>query len=495
MSAQRCLTAWKPPMGRPNWTPALGVLRRPGRRPTGPCPTCRAAVSTAPSRRHQAATSGPATGSPGGQRGDRPHRGERVHRPGERRGLAARAGSRRSTPSSDSDQQDVEVGEVLDDHRQRAGARGPGRRALDQADHHRAVVGPVDQPGGQVGGDQGPGHQRPAELLEDQGRLGQAEAHAAGLLGQAEVEHPGLAQLAATRRGRRPARSTRGRGSTRGGKRPSHSRRMPSASSVWNSVTSKSIGSAPRRRRSAWGSLGSPRMRSPTMLRWICEVPAAMVREIPRSQSSTMVAGREHARARRCPRGRGRPGRPGPSRRERELAELVAGLGVGQLEVACRRPRGSRCGPPGTRCAWSAPTGRRARPAGGRPGGGRRGRPRPRCAGPAPRWSTSSSTASSRSPTKAVPRSKLRVTMVTRQPSFSSPTRLATGTRTSSRNSSANSVEPAMVCEGPDVDPGRVHGQDQPRDAPVAAVLGARCGPAARSSRPPRRARSRSSAR
>ncbi len=60
----------------------------------------------------------------------------------------------------------------------------------------------------------------------------------------------------------------------------------------------------------------------------------------------------------------------------------------------------------------------------------------------------SSSKASSRSPTKAVPRSKLSVTMVTRQPSFSSPTRLSTGTRTSSRNNWANSVEPAMVASG-----------------------------------------------
>ena len=38
--------------------------------------------------------------------------------------------------------------------------------------------------------------------------------------------------------------------------------------------------------------------------------------------------------------------------------------------------------------------------------------------------------------------------MVTRQPSFSSPTRLATGTRTSLRNSSANSSVPAMVRSG-----------------------------------------------
>ncbi len=56
--------------------------------------------------------------------------------------------------------------------------------------------------------------------------------------------------------------------------------------------------------------------------------------------------------------------------------------------------------------------------------------------------------------------------MVTRQPSFSSPTRLATGTRTSSRNSSANSVEPAMVWRGRMSTPGESMGrisQEMPR--------------------------------
>ena len=38
--------------------------------------------------------------------------------------------------------------------------------------------------------------------------------------------------------------------------------------------------------------------------------------------------------------------------------------------------------------------------------------------------------------------------MVTRHPSFSSPTRLATGMRTSLRKSSANSVVPSMVRSG-----------------------------------------------
>ena len=52
------------------------------------------------------------------------------------------------------------------------------------------------------------------------------------------------------------------------------------------------------------------------------------------------------------------------------------------------------------------------------------------------------------SPTKAVPRSKDSVTIVTRQPSFSSPTRFVTGMRTSFRKSWANSVVPSMVRSG-----------------------------------------------
>jgi hypothetical protein len=44
-----------------------------------------------------------------------------------------------------------------------------------------------------------------------------------------------------------------------------------------------------------------------------------------------------------------------------------------------------------------------------------------------------------------VPRSNENVTIATRQPSFSSPTRLETGTRTPSRKTSLNSVEPVIV--------------------------------------------------
>ena len=71
------------------------------------------------------------------------------------------------------------------------------------------------------------------------------------------------------------------------------------------------------------------------------------------------------------------------------------------------------------------------------------------------------------SETNAVPRSNDNVTIVTRQPSFSSPTRLATGTRTSSKNTSLNSVDPTSVRSGRISTPGRVHRQDQPADALV----------------------------
>ena len=47
-----------------------------------------------------------------------------------------------------------------------------------------------------------------------------------------------------------------------------------------------------------------------------------------------------------------------------------------------------------------------------------------------------------------MPRSKLSVTIATRQPSFSSPTRLATGTRTSSKKTSQNSAVPSIVRSG-----------------------------------------------
>ena len=142
-----------------------------------------------------------------------------------------------------------------------------------------------------------------------------------------------------------------------------------------------------------------------------------------------------------------------------------------QLEDGAADAGHARSAPPPRRCAWSVPTGRRSAAARwpnaapelrGRRGTDRAGVPSP-CSSPSSRIDSSSS------PTKAVPRSKDSVTMVTRQPSFSSPTRLATGMRTSSRKSSANSVGPGDGAQRPDLDARRVHGHDQPGDPPVAA--------------------------
>ena len=54
----------------------------------------------------------------------------------------------------------------------------------------------------------------------------------------------------------------------------------------------------------------------------------------------------------------------------------------------------------------------------------------------------------------AVPRSKRSVTFVTRQPSFSAPTRFATGTRASSRNTSQKWLSPSSVRIGRTSTPG-----------------------------------------
>ena len=56
---------------------------------------------------------------------------------------------------------------------------------------------------------------------------------------------------------------------------------------------------------------------------------------------------------------------------------------------------------------------------------------------------------------------------VMRHPSFSSPTRFSAGTSTSVKNTSAKSALPVMWVQRPDLDAGRVHVDDQHRDALV----------------------------
>ena len=72
----------------------------------------------------------------------------------------------------------------------------------------------------------------------------------------------------------------------------------------------------------------------------------------------------------------------------------------------------------------------------------------------------------------AVPRSKRSVTLATRQPSCSSPTRFATGTRTSSRNSSQKWSSPSMVRIGRTVMPSLCIGRISQRDPLVLGGVG-----------------------
>ena len=93
--------------------------------------------------------------------------------------------------------------------------------------------------------------------------------------------------------------------------------------------------------------LGQAEHRSPMMLRWICDVPAAIVSASVRSRSSTSSlpstckrVAVEHAQA--------------------QLAEPLPRLGVRELDHHRARARRARA-PPARRCASSAPTARRAR--------------------------------------------------------------------------------------------------------------------------------------
>src|SRR4029077_4428648 len=121
--------------------------------------------------------------------------------------------------------------------------------------------------GRQVGPHQRPRHQGPAQLLEDEHGLGVPEPDAALPLGQAEGEDAGVGQLlpeAAVDAGRVGQLTN-----------PLH----------WEAALAQLAHALlpgelvlGRQEVHLAGSLGSPRMRSPMMLRWIWELPAAMVK-------------------------------------------------------------------------------------------------------------------------------------------------------------------------------------------------------------------------
>jgi hypothetical protein len=63
---------------------------------------------------------------------------------------------------------------------------------VEHGDHCVAVYRPLDQASGQEGGRQRARHEGPAQFLEDDDGVCQAQAHAAVLLGERQAEDPHL---------------------------------------------------------------------------------------------------------------------------------------------------------------------------------------------------------------------------------------------------------------------------------------------------------------
>ena len=154
-------------------------------------------------------------------------------------------------------EQRVEIGLVLDDaHRFARLQNADDRLARRRAGHPRR---------GQQRGDQRAGHQRPPKLLEHEGRLGDPELEATVGLGQGQREHAGVAELA-------PSLAVE----VTGGFDPAYrvEGEPPVEEAAHPLLERLLIG---RELEVHQRSFGSPRTRSPTMLRLTCDVPAAMV--------------------------------------------------------------------------------------------------------------------------------------------------------------------------------------------------------------------------
>ena len=124
---------------------------------------------------------------------------------------------------------------------------------------------------------------------------------------------------------------------------------MPSRSATWSSESSRSIVTAAPR--------GSPSTRSPMMLRWICDAPAAIVSASVRSRSSTSSlpstcerVALEHAQAElaeplAAPRSTraSSPSRRGPARPRAACETLRFVSAHSASNSAAQRPSSRRC--------------------------------------------------------------------------------------------------------------------------------------------------------
>ena len=207
------------------------------------------------------------------------------------------------------------------------------------------------------------------------------------------------------------------------------------------------------------------------MLRWISLVPPmielARVASRPRAQRPPSTAPASSAREQRA----------GPEHGDRGLVEPLAHARprtASRCSTPRRSPRRARAGRACARCAAGRSRRRSttARAAGAR--AGRRASPRARArlasaARSRPRWSTCSFQ------TNDAPRSLASVVFATRQPSFSGPMRFSTGTSTSSRKTSLNSLLAGHLAQRPHVDARRVHRDREHRDALVRRARRDRC--------------------
>src|SRR5256885_4455355 len=134
-----------------------------------------------------------------------------------------------------------------------------------------------------MGPQQRSGHQGPAELLEDEDRLAATEADAAIGLGQTQGEHTSVGQTT-------PQVTVH---AAVGLQRPDGGHRVRTGAQLAHRVLQRllvlaelEVHVAPRLR-AAQRSRGKPRTRSPRMLRWIWEVPAAMEIDMAWTQPCT----------------------------------------------------------------------------------------------------------------------------------------------------------------------------------------------------------------
>jgi hypothetical protein len=170
---------------------------------------------------------------------------------------------------------------VLDHDRARSTTRtravtGSGHRA----DHDLPVGRALDETGRQMRREDGSGDERPAELFEHHGRGGGAQPEAPPVFRKSQGEHAGVGELG-------PPRCVDGHALALGATYPIE--REASGAQPTHAVGQRYLvlGKLEVHGCLAY-PLGSPRIRSAMMLRWICDVPAAIVREKPCTQVLTI---------------------------------------------------------------------------------------------------------------------------------------------------------------------------------------------------------------